>query len=545
MHLVYNVALFDAARVREMLAQLVGVLRQAAEDVERPVHRMSLLTEEARSVLPDPTAALSPEWRGSVPEIFAAHAVRTPDALAVADPAERWSYAELDAAATVIAHRLVADGVRPGDVVAIHGHRSAALVRALIGTLRAGAAFLVLDPAYPAARLAEYVRIARPTGWLPIAEAGEVPAELVDALRDTVRSTIPLEARNGDAGSGGVRGGGQREVVAANSFAPADADPDSAAIAAGSIAPSDFSAGDPSVPSLPEIGPDSLAYLSFTSGTTGKPKAVMGRHGSLTHFTPWLAERFAIGADDRFSLLSGLAHDPLHRDVFTPLQLGASVVAPRPGRDRHARLPRAVDARGAHYDRALDARHGPAARGRRHRRAGRDDRLAAPRLFRGRRAHAHGRGAAAPPRAQPAESSTTTAPRRRSGPWRTSSCRATRPALAKDIIPVGSRHPGRAGAHPQRGGRERGRRRGGRDVDAQPARGPRLPGRPRADGCTFRGWRLPDGRFGTLPARRRGGDRRPRGPAGEDPRLPHRAGGDRGRAARVRLRARHRRRGPR
>ncbi|HEX8243290.1 MAG TPA: condensation domain-containing protein, partial [Longimicrobium sp.] len=79
-----------------------------------------------------------------------------------------------------------------------------------------------------------------------------------------------------------------------------------------------------------EIGPDSLAYLSFTSGTTGAPKAVMGRHGSLTHFVPWLAERFDLRADDRYSLLSGLAHDPLHRDVFTPLQLGASVIAPVP-----------------------------------------------------------------------------------------------------------------------------------------------------------------------------------------------------------------------
>jgi amino acid adenylation domain-containing protein len=289
LHLVYNVALFDAERVREMLAQLVGVLRQAAEDVERPIGRLSLLTETARSVLPDPDAALSAEWRGSVPEIFSARAARTPHALAVADPAESWTYAELDAGADAIAHRLMADGVRPGDVVAIHGHRSAALVRALLGTLRAGAAFLVLDPAYPPARLAEYVRIARPTGWLPLAAAGDVPAELAEALRATVRSTIPLGARADDVA------GNQAESAA---------------------------------PPRVEIGPDSLAYLSFTSGTTGKPKAVMGRHGSLTHFTPWLAERFAIGADDRFSLLSGLAHDPLHRDVFTPLQLGASVVAP-------------------------------------------------------------------------------------------------------------------------------------------------------------------------------------------------------------------------
>jgi amino acid adenylation domain-containing protein len=286
LHLVYNVALFDGDRVREMLAQLVGVLRQAAEDVERPIARLSLLTDSARAVLPDPDLPLSAEWRGSVPEIFAAHAARTPHALAVADPVESWTYAELDASANAIAQGLMADGVQPGDVVAIHGAREAALVRALLGTLRAGAAFLVLDPAYPAARLAEYVRIARPTGWLPLAGAGEVPAELADALRETVRATLPLGGRAG-AGVGG-------------------------------------SAEPPRV----EIGPDSLAYLSFTSGTTGTPKAVMGRHGSLTHFTPWLAERFGIGAGDRFSLLSGLAHDPLHRDVFTPLQLGASIVAP-------------------------------------------------------------------------------------------------------------------------------------------------------------------------------------------------------------------------
>ena len=56
----------------------------------------------------------------------------------------------------------------------------------------------------------------------------------------------------------------------------------------------------------------------------------MGRHSALTHFTPWLAAEFGLSASDRFSLLCGLAHDPLHRDVFTPLQLGASVVAPEP-----------------------------------------------------------------------------------------------------------------------------------------------------------------------------------------------------------------------
>jgi amino acid adenylation domain-containing protein len=76
------------------------------------------------------------------------------------------------------------------------------------------------------------------------------------------------------------------------------------------------------------LGPDNLAYISFTSGSSGKPKAVMGRHGSLTHFIPWMTAEFSLGLNDRFSLLSSLSHDPLHRDVFTPLMTGGRVCIP-------------------------------------------------------------------------------------------------------------------------------------------------------------------------------------------------------------------------
>src|SRR6185436_1318508 len=83
-------------------------------------------------------------------------------------------------------------------------------------------------------------------------------------------------------------------------------------------------------PAPVEIGPDDTAYVAFTSGSTGVPKGVLGRHGSLSYFIPWLCRRFELSDADRFSMLSGLAHDPLHRDLFTPLQLGAAVVIPDP-----------------------------------------------------------------------------------------------------------------------------------------------------------------------------------------------------------------------
>ncbi|HVH13668.1 MAG TPA: condensation domain-containing protein, partial [Longimicrobium sp.] len=293
LHLVYNVALFDAARVREMMAQLVGVLRQAAEDVERPISRMSLLTDSARSLLPDPSLPIVSAWDGSVAERVAAQAARTPGALAVADPAERWTYAELDAGANRIAHRLVADGVRPGEVVAVWADRSAGLPRALLAAWKAGAAFVVLDPAYPPARLVEYVRIARPAALLVLPGAGDVPEEVSAAGADSIRSSVVLH----------------RDACA------------------------DQPASAPEV----RVGPEDLAYVAFTSGTTGTPKAIAGTHRPLSHFFGWYAETFELRPSDRFTFLAGLAHDPLLRDLFAPLTTGGAVrpVAPQVARAVH------------------------------------------------------------------------------------------------------------------------------------------------------------------------------------------------------------------
>lgn len=76
------------------------------------------------------------------------------------------------------------------------------------------------------------------------------------------------------------------------------------------------------------IGPDSIGTLSFTSGSTGIPKGVRGRHFSLTHFYPWMAETFGISSKDKFTMLSGIAHDPIQRDIFTPLFLGSELYIP-------------------------------------------------------------------------------------------------------------------------------------------------------------------------------------------------------------------------
>src|SRR5205085_5169533 len=77
-----------------------------------------------------------------------------------------------------------------------------------------------------------------------------------------------------------------------------------------------------------EVGPEDAVYVAFTSGSTGKPKGIVGKHGGLAHFAQWAERTFGVSESDRFTALSGLSHDPLHRDVFTPLQLGGSVCLP-------------------------------------------------------------------------------------------------------------------------------------------------------------------------------------------------------------------------
>jgi amino acid adenylation domain-containing protein len=288
--LAYAADLFDAPRMRALLAQLEGVLRQAAAAPETHVGALSLATEAARAVLPDPARPIEAEpWRGAVHETFAAHAAQSPEALAISDAAQTWTYAELDAAANRIAHRLIDGGVRPGEVVAVHAHRSAALVRALLGAWKAGAAFAILDPAYPPARLAAQVRAAKPAALLRISAAGEVPAEVAASLAESARLTVVLTADGKDGGD-----------------------------------------GFPSAAPVVSVGPDDLAYVAFTSGTTGTPKAIAGTHRPLAHFFGWYAKEFGIGEADRISLLAGLAHDPLLRDVFAPLAVGGRIVIPDP-----------------------------------------------------------------------------------------------------------------------------------------------------------------------------------------------------------------------
>lgn len=99
----------------------------------------------------------------------------------------------------------------------------------------------------------------------------------------------------------------------------------------GSVEGQDVLANQVSLKSTPVgvvVGPDSTPTLSFTSGSEGRPKGVRGRHFSLAYYFPWMSETFKLTPNDRFTMLSGIAHDPIQRDIFTPLFLGAQLLVP-------------------------------------------------------------------------------------------------------------------------------------------------------------------------------------------------------------------------
>jgi amino acid adenylation domain-containing protein len=292
--LVYNADLFRRERMAEMLGQLSHFLSQVIEDPDKRLVEYSLVTPSAKRLLPNPIEALDDSWGGAVHILFSEQARRAPENTAVADIHETWSYEELDLISNRLANCLRENGIVAGDVVAVYGYRSCPLVWALLGILKAGAAFTILDPAYPPERLINCLRVAKPRGWLQVEAAGTLPTALDQYLAAlTIRCRVALPSR-ASIGRNGVLEG--------------------------------FSTADP----LVTVTPDDKAYIAFTSGSTGTPKGIIGRHGPLTHFLPWLKETFHLRETDRFSMLSGISHDPLQRDIFIPLGLGAAVCIPDP-----------------------------------------------------------------------------------------------------------------------------------------------------------------------------------------------------------------------
>jgi amino acid adenylation domain-containing protein len=217
----------------------------------------------------------------TVPALVAAHAARTPGAVAASDGSRRLTYRELDAASNGLARRLRASGVGPDQVVGVCLPRSVDLPVALLGVLKAGAAYLPLDPAYPPARLRVLVDDARPVAVVTAPESSSLPPGL----------DVPVLALDGSEG--------------------------------------------PALPEVP-VRPENLAYVLYTSGSTGLPRAVGVPHRAVVNLVQaGTYVRFA--PDEVFLHAAPLAFDASVFEIWGALTNGARLVLlpgshPVPGR---------------------------------------------------------------------------------------------------------------------------------------------------------------------------------------------------------------------
>ncbi|WP_329171375.1 non-ribosomal peptide synthetase [Streptomyces sp. NBC_01477] len=234
------------------------------------------MTREDPAAHPHPVPPLPP-----VHELVARRAARSPHAPAVAAGGRVLTYRQLDRAADRLARTLRALGAGPGRIVGVCLPRGPQYATALLAVLKSGAAYLPLDPAQPAGRL--------------------------DGLAAAAGARIVLAAPGGPA-------------PAAEHVLPCPPDPEPG----GGPAPA------PDAPRPAASRPDDLAYVVFTSGSTGEPKGVMVEHGSLANLVAWDTRTAALTPSDRCTLIASPAFDASVWELWPALAAGACLHVPPP-----------------------------------------------------------------------------------------------------------------------------------------------------------------------------------------------------------------------
>ncbi|MCF4140793.1 amino acid adenylation domain-containing protein [Streptomyces sp. Tue 6430] len=281
----YSTDLFDRTTVEKITTRFVRLLEAVVADADRAIGRIDVLGPVERHELlvrRNDTGHEVPAT--TLTALLAGQAARTPDAPALVFEDTTLTYAELDARANRLARRLVAEGVGPEGTVAVAVPRSPELVVALLAVLKAGAAYLPVDPDYPADRIGHLLTEARPALLLTVAAAGlpERPGPRVPRLAlDDAELIAGLEA--------------------------IDSSP------------------------LPETArPDNPAYVIYTSGSTGRPKGVPVPHRGIVNRLLWMQDRYGLRADDRVLQKTPSGFDVSVWEFFWPLITGATLVLARP-----------------------------------------------------------------------------------------------------------------------------------------------------------------------------------------------------------------------
>ena len=273
LELAYDAGRMCADDMQRLAPHLAAVIADGASRIEEPAQDLHPLSPDEQRVL---LAAPAPRPAGLVHELFAAQAAARPAADAVVCGDERLSYGELDRRAAALAGHLRALGVRPEARVALYLERSIDLVVGLLAVLKAGAAYVPLEPGLPSGQLAQIMSV--------------LQAPLI-LTQQSLAATLPaLDAR----------------VVCLDQEL---AGPVAAPVAC--------------------VQPHNAAYVIFTSGSTGVPKGVVVEHGQLANYVQAICAQIAPELGDRFAIVSTFAADLGHTMTFPALCCGGTLhIAP-------------------------------------------------------------------------------------------------------------------------------------------------------------------------------------------------------------------------
>ncbi|MGH3933701.1 MAG: amino acid adenylation domain-containing protein, partial [Pseudonocardiaceae bacterium] len=275
----YNTDLFDATTIQRMAQHLLVLLEAIAADPHQPVQRLPLLTDAERD-------RVLVQWNDTgqevppvaLPELFQAQVAQTPDAVAVVCGSQKLSYRELNERVNRLAHRLMALGVGREQPVGVLLARSVDFVVAELAVVKAGGAYLPLDVRAPVSRMRQLL--------------GESQVSVV--VTDDVWSA-----------TAGFAHAGQVVLVSDPSLA-----------------------GAPTSDPIVAVDPEQLAYVMYTSGSTGVPKGVAVRHRDVIGLA--LDRCFSHGAHERVLLHSPAAFDASTYELWVPLLRGGHVVVAPP-----------------------------------------------------------------------------------------------------------------------------------------------------------------------------------------------------------------------
>ncbi|WP_051237157.1 non-ribosomal peptide synthetase [Paenibacillus pinihumi] len=271
----YRTDLFRKETVERMTANFVRLLTSIALRPQQRIGEIDLLTQEERHeslILFNATGAAYPQT--PVHQLFEEQVSQKPNEPAVVSVSEgTWTYAELNAKANKVARFLIASGVQAEDRIGVMAEHSLAAVAVLLGVLKAGAAYVPLDPTYPADRIRHIA---------------------ADSKMKLLLTQKPLASRI-------------PETTAWFSIDGAMAE------------------GDESNPEL-NVQPHHLMYLIYTSGSTGQPKGVMVEHRGAVNYLWWARKQYAREQPSSFALYSSLAFDLTVTSIYVPLLTGGRIV---------------------------------------------------------------------------------------------------------------------------------------------------------------------------------------------------------------------------